>query len=120
MDIKHYQQELARFARERDWDQYHTPKNLSMALSREASELLEIFQWLTGEQSCAVAHDSDDAERAAEEIADILIYLLRLADKLNIDIEAAVVRKMALNAQKYPVALAKGSAEKYNRRKPRT
>lgn len=119
MDIKHYQQELARFSRERDWDQYHTPKNLSMALAKEASELLEIFQWLTSEQSCAIGHGNDDTERAAEEIADILIYLLRMADKLNIDIEAAVVRKMALNAQKYPVALAKGNAEKYNRRKPR-
>lgn len=119
MDIKHYQQELARFARERDWDQYHTPKNLSMALSREASELLEIFQWLTPEQSCEVMQGSDTAECAAEEIADILIYLLRLADKLEIDVEAAITRKMALNAQKYPVALAKGNAEKYNRRKPR-
>jgi len=120
MDIKHYQEELARFAGERDWDQFHTPKNLSMALAREASELLEIFQWLTGEQSCAIAENSGEAARAAEEIADVLIYLLRLADKLNIDIEAAVVRKMGLSAQKYPVALAKGNAEKYNRRKPRT
>lgn len=116
MDIKKLQQELARFAAERDWEQFHTPKNLSMALSCEASELLEIFQWLTDEQSQAVAFGGDDADRAAEEIADVLIYVLRLADKLNIDVEAAVARKMEINERKYPVARAKGNARKYNRR----
>jgi NTP pyrophosphatase (non-canonical NTP hydrolase) len=119
MDIKQIQQELARFAAERDWDQFHTPKNLSMALAKEAAELLEIFQWLTEEQSMAVARDNENTARAADEIADIAIYLLRIADRLEIDIEAAIARKMALNAEKYPVDLAKGNAEKYSRRVPR-
>lgn len=119
MDIRKYQQKLALFADERDWDQFHTPKNLSMALAKEAAELLEIFQWLSEEQSSALKNQKDELQRVSEEIADVFIYLVRLADKLDIDIETAVAAKMEMNEKKYPVALAKGNAVKYNRRNTR-
>lgn len=103
-----------RFAEARDWPQFHTPKNLAMALSVEAAELLECFQWLTAEQSAALG----GAERHAveEEIADVLLYLVRLADVLDIDPLRAAERKMAVNARKYPVSTAKGSARRPARR----
>ena len=103
---------LAEFARERDWDQFHSPKNLAMALAGEAGELLEHFQWLTEQQS----RELPPATRAAValELADILLYLLRIADKLQVDLGAAAVRKIALNAGKYPVAQFRGSARKYD------
>jgi NTP pyrophosphatase (non-canonical NTP hydrolase) len=102
---------LAEFARERDWDQFHSPKNLAMALAGEAGELIEHFQWLTEEQSNAL----DEATRRAValEMADVLLYLVRLADRLGIDLVAAAHDKIALNARKYPVALSRGSARKY-------
>lgn len=102
------------FAEARDWQQFHTPKNLAMALSVEAAELLECFQWLTPEQSVQIA----GRERLAveEEVSDVLLYLLRLCDVLGIDLLQAAQRKMAVNARKYPVALARGSARKYSRR----
>ena len=99
MDIKHLQKQLAEFAAVRDWEQYHNPKNLSMALAVEASELQEIFQWLTPEESLAV---KDDSAHATEEIADVFLYLARIADVLNVDIETAVVEKLSKNAAKYP------------------
>jgi len=102
MDVKSIQQKLRVFARDRDWEQYHTPKNLSMALAGEAAELLEIFQWMTSEESL-VANKTPDGKRAVEEeIADILNYSLRLADLLDIDIEQAILDKIEKNAQKYP------------------
>ncbi len=116
MDIKSIQQQLQHFAQERDWDQFHTPKNLAAALSVEASEILELFQWLTPEQSLAVKDKPKDKQHAADEIADTFIYLLRLADKLEIDIESAIEIKMKKNAEKYPVELARGNATKYNKR----
>lgn len=100
MDVKKIQNQLARFADERDWDQFHNPKNLAMALSVEASELVEIFQWLTAEQSAAIMQSSE-AEHVGEEVADILIYLLRLADKLGIDLEQVVAEKIRKNGEKY-------------------
>lgn len=103
-----------RFAEVRDWPQFHTPKNLAMALSVEAAELLECFQWLTPEQSARLP--ARDRHAAAEEIADVLLYLLRLCDVLDIDPLQAAQRKMAVNARKYPVAVARGSARKYSRR----
>ena len=102
MDIESLQQQLSKFADERDWDQFHNPKNLAIALSVEASELIEIFQWLTPEQSEEIMR-GDKANHVKEEVADILIYLLRFADKLNIDLDAAVRSKIEKNAQKYPV-----------------
>lgn len=103
-----------RFAEARDWPQFHTPKNLAMALSVEAAELLECFQWLTPEQSAQLA--GRERHAVEEEVADVLLYLLRLSDVLGIDLLQAAQRKMAVNARKYPVALARGSARKYSRR----
>ncbi len=91
---------LHRFADERDWERYHTPKNLAAALIVEAGELLEHFQWLTQEESL---HLSPEAKQeVAHEVADVLIYLTRLADRLGIDMLAAASEKMGLNAKKYP------------------
>ena len=102
---------LREFARERDWDQYHTPKNLSMALIAEAAELVEHFQWVDGDQS----HLLEDKTRQSveEELADILIYLVRISDKLDVDLYKAVERKIAINGTKYPAELVRGSAKKY-------
>lgn len=113
MDIELLKSKLRAFAQERDWDQFHSPKNLAMALAGEAGELLEHFQWLTEEQSRTLAADAGKRAKVSEEVADIAIYVVRLCDKLDIDLESAVERKMAANAAKYPVALAKGNATKY-------
>lgn len=106
-DLRHA---LADFAARRDWDQFHTPKNLAMALIAEAAELVEHFQWLTPEQS-----QNLDGERLSEveyELADILIYLIRTADKLDVDLIDAARRKMALNESRYPVEKVRGSAKR--------
>jgi len=102
MDIKSIQRQLADFADERDWDQFHNPKNLAMALSVEASELVEIFQWLTAKQSESIMQ-SDEAIHVEEEMADILIYLIRMADKLDIDLDSAVSAKIIKNSKKHSV-----------------
>ena len=102
---------LRQFAAERDWEQFHSPKNLSMALGAEAGELLEIFLWRTEEESRALPPEAHAA--AGEEIADILLYLVRLGDQLGIDPVAAAQRKLAVNAQKYPVEKARGNSKKY-------
>lgn len=115
MDTHKLQERLADFCSERDWDQFHTPKNLVMALSVECSELVEEFQWLTPDQSTSVMSDPQSAARVKNEIADIAAYLLRLTDKLNIDIEEVVLEKIKLNEMKYPISEFKGSARKYNR-----
>ena len=111
MNVKNIQKQLSDFANERDWDQFHNPKNLAMALSVEASELVEIFQWLAPKQAEEVM-DSDESEHVKEEMADVMIYLLRLADKLDIDLEGVVTNKIKQNGEKYSVDLAKGSAKK--------
>lgn len=103
--------ELRRFAAERDWDQFHSPKNLAAALSVEAGELLEHFQWLTEEESRALA--GDELEAVTLEMADVLLYLVRLSDKLSVDLMGAAKRKIAINAVKYPVERAHGSMRKY-------
>jgi dCTP diphosphatase len=99
------------FAAERDWDQFHSPKNLAMALSVEAAELTEHFQWLTEDQSRRLPNT--ELAAVGEEAADVLLYLIRLADKLNIDLVAAATAKLASNAAKYPVDKARGTAKKY-------
>ena len=104
---------MAAFAAERDWDQFHNPKNLAMALAGEAGELLEHFQWLTFEQAANLAPDTRD--EVAMECADVLLFLVRLADKLNIDLAAAAQRKLELNALKYPVEKSRGVATKYDK-----
>jgi len=111
MNIKTIQKQLSDFADERDWDQFHNPKNLAMALSVEASELVEIFQWLTPEQAEEIM-DSSQSNHVKEEVADVMIYLLRLADKLDIDLESIVSDKIVQNGKKYPVNLSKGNADK--------
>jgi len=98
---------LRRFAAERDWERYHSPKNLVMALNVEAAELMEHFQWLTQEESYLRSPASREA--VSEELADVLIYLVRLADRLDIDLLAAAANKISKNARKYP-APADGSA----------
>jgi NTP pyrophosphatase (non-canonical NTP hydrolase) len=102
---------LREFATARDWDQFHSPKNLAMALAGEAGELLENFQWLTEEQSRRPSPEVLAA--AGEEIADVLLYLIRLSDKLGIDPIAAADAKLLANAVKYPVDKARGTAKKY-------
>ena len=93
---------LRAFARARDWEQYHSPKNLAMALSVEAGELLEIFQWLTAEQSDPVAWSTETRSHVEEEVADVLIYLLRFADVAGIDVGAAVDAKIIRNEGRFP------------------
>jgi NTP pyrophosphatase (non-canonical NTP hydrolase) len=103
--------QLRRFADERDWQQFHSPKNLAAALVVEAGEVLEHFQWLTEAQSEALTvHKRGEVEL---ELADVLIYLARLADRLDVDLIAAATRKVAINAQKYPVEKSRGSNTKY-------
>ena len=104
---------IAAFVAERDWDQFHNPKNLAMALAAEAGELLEHFQWLTPAQASDLPAGTRD--EVALECADVLLYLLRLTDKLGIDLAAAAEKKLALNAQKYPVEKARGKMTKYDK-----
>ncbi len=101
------------FVARRDWGRFHTPKNLSMALAGEAAELMEIFQWLTQSESRQVMKDPAKAKAVSHEIADILHYLLRVADVLGVDLEEAFWDKLKHNEAKYPVGLAKGSSKKY-------
>jgi dCTP diphosphatase len=112
MDTRDIQEQLRKFAEERDWDQFHSPKNLSMALAGEAGELLEIFQWLTEQQSQRVSMSDETLQAISDELADIQIYTLRLADKLCISIEDAVSSKMKKNAERYTVDVSKGNAIK--------
>ncbi|MDH5219362.1 MAG: nucleotide pyrophosphohydrolase [Gammaproteobacteria bacterium] len=110
-DIYQLQQAFIDFARERDWEQFHSPKNIAMALNVEAGELMEHFQWLTAEQSHQLSEDKK--REVAHEIADVSLYLFRLAQLLNIDIIAACNEKMDINKQKYPADKVRGSAKKY-------
>ena len=101
------------FVRARDWEQFHSPKNLSMALAAESGELMEHFLWSTPEQSKAVATDPAKRGKIADELADVVIYALEFANITGLDLAAAIETKMAANAQKYPVEKAKGRADKY-------
>jgi NTP pyrophosphatase (non-canonical NTP hydrolase) len=103
---------LREFAVERDWDQFHSPRNLATALVVEVAELLEPFQWLTDEQSANLAPESRAA--VEQEMADVLLYLVRLADRLGVDLEQAAFAKIEVNAAKYPVEKARGSSRKYD------
>ena len=116
MDIQRIQAELARFAVEREWEQFHSPKNLTMALAGEAGELVALFQWLTEDESRNVTTNPTKLARIREEMADVFIYLARLADVLGVDMEQIVSDKMADNANRYPVTLSKGNAIKYSER----
>lgn len=110
-DLESIKKRLREFATARDWEQFHSPKNLSMALSAEVAEIVEHFQWLTEEQSKNLPKDK--LAEVETELADTLIYLIRLADKLDIDLTKAATSKIEINEQKYPVEKAKGNAKKY-------
>ena len=110
-DLNSLKLRLREFAQARDWDQFHSPKNLSMALSAEVAEIVEHFQWLTEEQSKNLPKNKLD--EVETELADTLIYLIRLGDKLDIDLLSAAENKIEVNEQKYPVDKAKGNAKKY-------
>ena len=102
---------LRDFAAARDWDQFHSPKNLAIALSVEAGELLEHFQWISDQESLALPDDK--LGKIKDEIADVFLYLIRLADLLNVDLIKTADTKIEVNAQKYPVDKSRGSAKKY-------
>jgi len=109
-DLELLRERLREFARARDWEQFHAPKNLAMALIAEAGELVEQFQWLTEDQSRQL---DPEQRRAVElELADVLLYLVRLADRLDVDLLDAAERKIALNEKKYPAAEVRGRADK--------
>lgn len=113
MDTDALQQRLRDFAADRDWGRFHSPKNLVMALSGEVGELTEIFQWLTLDEATGIMQDQESAEHIRHELADVLGYLLRLADVLDVDLESSLLAKLELNETRYPVHLARGSAKKY-------
>lgn len=108
IDLPRLQSEINQFVTERDWDQFHSVKNLSMALSVEASELVEIYQWMKEEDS-----NSFSSEKVRDELADIFFYLIRLAEKTGTDLEAAVLAKLEKNRAKYPVEKSRGNSKKY-------
>ena len=115
LNLDDLRRKLRAFAEERDWDQFHSPKNLSMALGVEAAELIEHFQWLTEQESSQLLPET--LQEVAEEIADIQIYLIRIADKLGVDIEAAVNEKIDSNEKKYPADQVRGDASKHTKYK---
>jgi len=112
MNIDDLADRLRAFAQERDWEQFHAPKNLAMALAVEAAELMEHFQWLTERQSGELS--SAAKEQVATELADVFIYTVRLADRLGVDLEPAVEAKILANAAKYPIEKSRGNAKKYS------
>lgn len=113
LDISAVQRHLRAFSADRDWEQYHTPKNLACALAVEVAELVEVFQWLTAEQSAVVMRDEKLGRAVENELADILQYVIRFADILEIDLDSALWRKLEENADRYPIEKAKGNARKY-------
>ncbi|HAZ14459.1 MAG: nucleotide pyrophosphohydrolase [Bdellovibrionales bacterium GWA2_49_15] len=117
LDLAEWKSTLTAFAKERDWEKFHTPKNLATALSVEASELLELFQWLTAEESTLLPQKNKDEKlrkNIEREMADVLVYLLRLATVLEVDLSKALQEKMAENAKKYPADKVKGLSKKYD------
>ena len=111
IDLNALKQRIGEFADARDWNQFHSPKNLSMALSVEVAEIVEHFQWLSEDQSNNLPKNK--LEEVKAELADTFIYLIRMADKLDIDLISATIDKIAINEQKYPVEKARGNAKKY-------
>ncbi|MCC4773690.1 nucleotide pyrophosphohydrolase [Vibrio cyclitrophicus] len=112
-ELQKLQSDLAAFAEERDWDKFHSPKNLAMALAGESGELLEHFQWLTEEQSNNLTEEQK--VEVANEVADIFMYLLRFSDKTGINLLEACAKKLAINAEKYPVSKSFGVSTKYTK-----
>ena len=117
LDVTILKERIRFFAKERDWEQFHSPKNISMALSVEASELVEIFQWLTEKQSHEIINNDKKLSDIKDEIADILVYAVRISDLLGINIVDAIDQKIVKNIEKYPADLVRGSAKKYTEHK---
>ncbi|MFL6958623.1 nucleotide pyrophosphohydrolase [Nocardiopsis yanglingensis] len=115
VEVRGAAQALREFAEARDWAQFHSPKNLVMALSGEVGELNEIFQWMAEADSFKAASSEATASAVRDEIADVALYLIRLSDVLGIDLNEAVSSKLATNAAKYPVDLSRGVSTKYNK-----
>ncbi|MGG2100511.1 nucleotide pyrophosphohydrolase [Stenotrophomonas sp. NRRL B-14846] len=115
VEVRGAAQALREFAEARDWAQFHSPKNLVMALSGEVGELNEIFQWMTEADSFKAATSEATASAVRDEIADVALYLIRLSDVLGIDLNEAASSKLATNAAKYPVDLSRGVSTKYNK-----
>lgn len=111
--LEELKQRVLAFARERDWGQFHSPKNLSMALAAEAAELMENFLWATPEDSRALVDDPRKRDAIEQELADIVIYALQFANQTGIDVAAAIAAKMEINARKYPVEKSRGRSDKY-------
>lgn len=109
--LKKLRDHLRNFASDREWDQFHSPKNLAIALSVEASELLEHFQWMSEDQSRSIS--AEDLFKVRKEMADVLLYLIRLADKLDTDLIEVAQIKLLENAEKYPIEKARGTSKKY-------
>jgi dCTP diphosphatase len=113
IDVEKVLKRINDFSNDRDWNQFHSIKNLSMALSVESSELVEIYQWISEEESNDISNEIIK-NKAREELADIFIYLLRITSKMGIDLETAALDKLAINEIKYPVDKAKGNSKKYS------
>ena len=113
MDIEKIKQRIQKFSDDRNWDEFHNPKNLVMALNGEVGELNEIFQWLNFEESINLPQDVK--EHTKEEIADIAIYLIRICMKLDINLEEAILNKMTKNEKKYPIETSFGGSKKYSK-----
>lgn len=110
--LQQLKERMAEFVHARDWEQFHVPKNLSMALAVEASELMELFQWADTKESWEILRT--EREKVEQELADVLAYTLSFANACDIDLAGAFMRKLALNAEKYPVEKAKGRSDKYH------
>lgn len=114
IDVENLASSLDRFADDRDWQQFHSPKNLLLALTGEVGELCEIFQWMSETDSTDAAKRPETAQAVKDELADVLMYLVRLASVLDVDLNQAVTSKLALNGLKYPVDKAKSTSKKYD------
>lgn len=114
IDVENLAASLQRFADDRDWQQFHSPKNLLLALTGEMGELCEIFQWMSEADSLAAAKHPTTAQSVKDELADVLMYLVRLSSVLGVNLNEAVTNKLALNSQKYPVDKAKSTSKKYD------
>lgn len=114
IDLNRLNQDIEQFVKDRDWDKFHSVKNLSMALSVECSELVEIFQWLSEEESNQIKQNPKVLSKVEDEVADVFVYLLGILNKTDIDLESAVRNKMKKNAEKYPIELSRGNSKKYD------
>ena len=113
LDIDQLKSILSSFAKIREWEKFHSPKNLSMAIAGEAGELLEIFQWITEQQSIDIKDNTLIREEISYELADIILYIIQMASQLNINLSKAIFKKIKINNKKYPINKVKGSAKKY-------